>query len=336
LLLLVIIGVACSHDEPVGPAEVANAPGLARRPGDPPLGPPVFPPKSPPTWTGAPTTLTIAKTANPSDGNVAANDPFSFDVTVTNTGGQTATRAFLTDDLPDFSSSWSFEQIAGGVTVTCLNLGDTFLCGIYRAAPGGGLEFAGVDLAPGQSYTVRFTAANDQGDCGAITNTASVVADNAPGVSASASVTVACPPQANLEIVKTGFPTDQVVGFGESFYFDVTVTNTGDATAIRAFLTDDLPDFASNWTFEQIGGDVTVTCVGFATFFLCGIFQPAPGGGFDLAGVDIPPGESYTLRFTAANDQGDCGPVTNTASIAAENVPRVEDSGSVTVICPSE
>jgi hypothetical protein len=217
----------------------------------------------------------------------------------------------------------------------CINFGSQFQCGIYRQGPDG-IEFAGVDLAPGQSYTVRFTAANDQNDCGSATNTASVVADNAPGVSASASVTVFCPPpppQANLEIVKTGFPSDRTAGFGEPFWFDVTVTNIGDGTAIRALLTDELPDFASNWSAEIVG-DEGPLCIGFGSQILCGIYREGPDGGIDFAGVDLAPGASYTVRFTAANDQGDCGIATNTASIAADNAPEVSDSGSVTVICP--
>ncbi len=331
-LLLVIVGMACSHDEPLGPNEIADAPSLARRPGDPPLGPPVFPPKSPPIWTGAPTTVTIAKTANPTDGNVASDDPFSFDVTVTNAGSQTATGVFLTDDLPDFASSWSAE-VVGEDGPFCFQVGSQFLCGIFVSGEGGTEDFVGVDLVPGASYTVRFTAANDQGDCGSVTNTASVVAGNAPEVSASASVTVVCPPpppQANLEIVKTGFPTDRTVGFGESFWFDVTVTNTGDATAMRALLTDDLPDFASSWSAEVVGEDGPI-CFDFGSLFLCGIFAGDPP---DLVGVDLAPGASYTVRFTAANEQGDCGVVTNTASIVADNAPEVSDTGSVTVICP--
>lgn len=196
LLLVLIVGTACSQDELVGPSEeIANAPDFARRPGLPPFGPLPAPPNGPPAWAGAPTELSIVKTATPSDHTVAPGDPFWFDVTVTNIGSATASRAFLTDDLPDFASSWTAEEIAGDTGLSCFEIGSLqFACGVFESGPSG-VDFVGVDLAPGASFTVRFTAANDQGDCGTATNTASVVADNAPEVSDSASVVVICPPQ---------------------------------------------------------------------------------------------------------------------------------------------
>lgn len=194
LLLLPIVAIACSQDELTGPSdEIASGPDFARRPGLPPFGPLPAPPNGPPVWSGAPTELTIVKTATPSDNAVAPGDPFWFDVTVTNIGSATASRALLTDHLPDFASSWTAEVIEGDGP-SCEGFGTLFLCGQFAPGPGGGVDFVGVDLAPGASYTVRFTAANDQGDCGTATNTATVVADNAPEVSDGASVVVICPP----------------------------------------------------------------------------------------------------------------------------------------------
>jgi len=193
LLLVLIVGTACSQGEIVGPSEeIASAPDFARRPGLPPFGPLPAPPNGPPVWTGAPTELSIVKTT-PFDNTVAPGDPFWFDVTVTNIGSATASRAFLTDLLPDFASSWTAE-VVGEDGPICIDAGTQFLCGMFVSGPTG-TDFVGVDLPPGASYTVRFTAANDQGDCGTVTNTASVLADNASEVSDSASVVVICPPQ---------------------------------------------------------------------------------------------------------------------------------------------
>jgi hypothetical protein len=100
-------------------------------------------------------------------------------------------------------------------------------------------------------------------------------------------------------------------------------------------LTDILPDFGSGWTAEVTGGDVIVACLGGGNTFLCGIFQEGPEGTV-FVGIEMGPGQFYTVRITSPNNEGGCGTVTNTATVAADNASEISDSGSVTVICPPQ
>lgn len=320
LFLLVASGFACGQGEPFGPQrEVRNTPLSAK-----------VPPGIPPTG-GGPTELGLVKSAFPATGSVAADDTIAFDIRLTNMGPGIAVRAWLTDALPDLGTSWTVAY-TGGVPVHCEFIGTTMACGQFVASSGG-TGFVGITLTPKQFYSLRVSAVTDKEDCGIVTNTATAVANRSPQVSDSASITVIC--EAELEVVKSGFPDDRTLSPGDPFWFDVTVTNSGSATVSKAFLLDQLPDFASSWTVEQIAGDVDVICERSGTRVACGIFNPNdPTPEPDLEGVDLAPGQSYTVRFTAANDLGDCGTVTNTASAVADNARTVSDSGSVVVICP--
>jgi uncharacterized repeat protein (TIGR01451 family) len=325
LLFLLVTGFACSQDEPLGlQDEIRNAPVSAQLP-------PGIPPRA-----GGPAELDLVKSASPSTGTVAAGDSIAFDIRLTNSGKGIAVRAWLTDILPDVGSSWTVAH-TGGAEVLCLFIGTTLACGQFAPSPDGGTDFVGITLRPKEFYSLRVSALTDEGDCGTVTNTATAVAARSPEVSDTASITVVCPPQPELEIVKTGFPDDRTVGPGDPFGYDITVTNNGPGTATRVFLTDNLPAafFTTNYTAEQTAGDVSVHCEGGGSTLLCGIFASGPGG-TDFVGVDMDPGQTYTVRITSPNDQGECGIATNTASVTADNASEVSDSGSVTVICPPQ
>ena len=288
--------------------------------------PPGIPPRG-----GGPAELSLVKSASPATGSVAAGDSIAFDIRLANSGPAIAVGTWLTDVLPDLGSSWTVAY-TGGVPVHCEFLGTTLACGQFVVSPGGGTDFVGIALRPKEFYSLRVSAVTDADDCGIVTNTATAVANRTPAVSDSASITVVC--EAELEVVKAGFPDDQAGFAGDPCWFDVRGTSSGSATVSKAFLLDQLPEFATSWTVEQIAGDVDVTCERSGTRVACGMFDPNdPTPEPDLEGVDMAPGQSYTVRFTAANDLGDCGTVTNTASVSADNALTASDSGSVTVIC---
>jgi hypothetical protein len=68
-----------------------------------------------------------------------------------------------------------------------------------------------------------------------------------------------------------------------------------------------------------------------------GQFLPKPWPPIDVfGGIEMGPGQFYTVRITSPNNEGGCGTVTNTATVAADNASEISDSGSVTVICPPQ
>lgn len=326
----------CSNTSPSGPSnDATDAVASARQPGPKP-----GPKPGPPPAAGQPAELTIVKTAVSGDVAIQAGDPAAFDIRVANNGPGTAVDVHLTDNLPMLGSTWTV-IVSAGESVYCQFIGPTtsLFCG---STPGTPYDppLPQVDLDPGEFFSVRVSSPTDESVCGTVTNSATASADNAPGVTDSASVVVICPPpppQPELQIVKTGFPDDHAVNPGDPFWFDITVTNNGPGTATRVFLTDILPPavYTTNYTAEQTAGDVSVHCEGIGSTLLCGIFASGPGGD-ELGGVDMEPGQTYMVRITSPNDQGECGIATNTASVTADNASEVSDSGSVTVICPPQ
>ena len=321
LFFVFISGIACSQDQPVGPLDEVERTSVPAK----------LPPGIPPT--GGMGELALFKSPFPSTGSVAAGDSIAFDIRLVNRGPGVATRAFLTDILPDLGSTWTITY-TGGVNVFCFLVGSQMLCGLFSGQDG---DFDGIRLGPKEFYSVRVSALTDVEDCGTVTNTATATANRLPQVSDTASITVVCPPQPELEIVKTGFPDDHPVAPGDPFGYDIQVTNVGSETATRVFLTDILPSavYTSNYAVEQTAGDVSVHCQGIGSTLICGIFRQGPGG-VELGGVDMEPGQTYTVRITSPNDSGECGIATNTASVIADNASEVEDSASVTIICPPQ
>lgn len=125
---------------------------------------------------------------------------------VTNTGSATLRRVTVTDALP---------------------------AGLLTSDGRNGLAFDAGDLAPGQSR--EFTASLKAGGVGRYTNTA--VATEAGGVSAEASATTTVH-QPALAVTKRG-PGMRYVG--RTATFEITVQNTGDASANDTVLVDVLP-----------------------------------------------------------------------------------------------
>ena len=160
----------------------------------------------------APAELKLTKTVDKDV--LSANELATFTITVTNTGGSSATAIRLTDVLP-----------AG---LTGNNIDQTF------------------DLAAGASKTFSLpTTANGEAR-GIITNTAQVVW-NGQTLNAPASVRVLEPAQ--LTLTKT--VDKDVVEAGDKVNFTVTVTNTGSSVATGVHLTDMLPLGLSGEKIDQ-------------------------------------------------------------------------------------
>lgn len=164
-----------------------------------------------------PAVLSLSKTdsADP----VQLGQQFSYDLTVTNSGGQAASPGLvLVDDLPNQVSfvgasgpDWS---CSGSSSVQCV---------------------LGGSLAAGGSSTVRIDVRADQP--GLVSNTASI--GDAGGPLASASETTTIVDQPSLSFSKLADRNQ--VPIGETVRFDLVVRNTGSTTASDLRISDRIP-----------------------------------------------------------------------------------------------
>jgi large repetitive protein len=262
----------------------------------------------------AATTLMVTKTAvPPEDGSVAAGGTINYSIAIQNSGVEDATNVTLTDGTPanttfvDDSADVDGSPIAGGNPFTAgYNLGT---------------------VAASTTMTVTFDVTVDSplSNGTQITNSASVTADNADGLSDlsdDANHTVASAPA--LTIDKTSVPPEGgPVLPGASVDYTIVVTNNGTDVADNPVLTDDTP---ANTTYET--GSATVddgTSINAAT-------NPFVSPGLLLA--DIPAGGSTTATFSVTVDGPPLAnntPVNNSASVTASNNPTVSNDANLTV-----
>ncbi|PKL58102.1 MAG: hypothetical protein CVV34_04085, partial [Methanomicrobiales archaeon HGW-Methanomicrobiales-5] len=220
--------------------------------------------------------LSITKTASVDE--IALDEQFTYEITVTNNGPNDAEDVFTTDTLPAGTSFTTGSATQGSVSETA---------GVVVADLG--------DIVSGDSVTITITV--DAIAVGPTSNTASVdsvtsdvdTTDN----TVDPPVEVEIVPAANLEITKTASVSE--VGLNEQFTYTITVTNNGPSTAEDVFTTDTLP-------------------VG--TSFDSGSASPA-GTVSENAGVvvadlgDIASGDSVTITITVNADA--VGLTSNTA-----------------------
>jgi uncharacterized repeat protein (TIGR01451 family) len=126
--------------------------------------------------------LSLTKTADAA--TVAAGSPVGFTVTVANSnaaGTGTASGVTISDPLPAGAGlDWSIQaQTGNACTITGATGSEVLSCTIG-------------DLAAQASYTVHVTSPTSFASCGTYPNTATLNANNAPTLTASASGTVAC------------------------------------------------------------------------------------------------------------------------------------------------
>jgi uncharacterized repeat protein (TIGR01451 family) len=124
--------------------------------------------------------LAITKVAD--DASVNAGDAIGFTVNATNAGPGTAAQAVIEDPLPTGKGvSWAISPAYTGPGA-CV-VGGTSADPVLVCELG--------DLAAGADVTVHVTSATTDASCAVYDNTATLLADNAPSVTASASATVA-------------------------------------------------------------------------------------------------------------------------------------------------
>jgi len=182
--------------------------------------------------------VSVLKTGN---GPINAGQTAIFTITVSSIGNATANGVTLTDTLP------------GGVAWTDDSADCTITTGVLNCSFG--------NLAPGATRTVNVSGATDAGDCGPLSNSATVAATNeAPNTGANntsnTSIFVACPA---LSLDKTS-NTTVITAIGQVINYSYLVSNTGNVTLTGITLVDDkLGSITCPKTSLAVGESMTCT-----------------------------------------------------------------------------
>src|SRR3954467_6147075 len=246
--------------------------------------------------------VSVTKVAD--DATISAGQDAGYTITVTNDGPGTASNVTLHDPLPN-GVQWHESP-------------DNPKCAIAA----GVLDCAFGDLAEGASASVHIVGATDAADCGPLTNTATIAADNEDATfgadnSATATITVQCP---DLKIAKVADKSS--VSAGDQVGYTITVTNSGPGKAFDVVLNDTLPaNPGLSWSVESTTGGWT--CGIAAAELTCG------GAGFNLAS-----GASASVHITSSTTSATCGTISNTGIADASNDNQVSTGiVQITVKC---
>jgi uncharacterized repeat protein (TIGR01451 family) len=170
--------------------------------------------------------------------------------------------------------------------------------------------------------SVHVTSATGASSCGSYANTATMTAGNAATLTASATISVQCPV---LSISKTA--DSATVNAGSPVGYTMTASNSsasGTGTATGVSLTDTLPGGSGvSWSIQsQPSGNP------------CSLSGTTPQSLSCTLGT-MAPGASNTVHVTGTTNGATCGLLTNTASLAATNIPApLTQSAGITIQCP--
>jgi uncharacterized repeat protein (TIGR01451 family) len=242
--------------------------------------------------------ISLTKTADAA--SVASGSPIGFLITATNNGAGTATAVTVSDTLPTTPDlSWS---IAAGSDTGCSITSGTLTCSFG-------------DLASKASKQVHLTSPTTLASCSTINNTATVRTGNDGTSTATASVTVNCPPPpalGGIQVTKyndanrngardTGEAGLQGFVFTVKSFGTTVATITSDAGGTATAVNLNAGTYTvtetqqTGWTSTDPGSSLTKTVTvnaGQTTSVL-----------FGNATVQLPPTSAGTLVVTKYNDQ---------------------------------
>ena len=230
---------------------------------------------------------------------VADNDPVNagaqigFVVTISNAGPGTATGLTFSDPLPA-GFTWSIATPSAGWSIV-----------------NGNLVYSPTTLGSGASSSVHVVATSDPADCGLVSNTATLDADNDDQETATDTVTVNCP---NIDVTKVA--DDSVVSAGAQIGFVVTISNTGAGTATGLTFSDPLPA-GFTWSIATPSAGWSIV-----------------NGNLVYSPTTLAANSSSSVHVIATSDPADCGLVSNTATLDADNDDQETATDTVDVNCP--
>jgi uncharacterized repeat protein (TIGR01451 family) len=247
--------------------------------------------------------ISVTKTAD--QGTINAGDTAAFTIVVTNNGPGTANNVTVNDPLPA-GVAWVINPPVTGCSITSGTLNCTF-----------------ATLDEGASKTIHVSGVTDAQDCGTLSNTATVAADNEGSDqtdnSDTATITVNCP---NLTITKTA--DNASVNAGSDIGFTVTLTNTGAGSATGVSINDPLPGGTGvNWSIDSNTPANS-----------CSITGAAPTQTLSCGPATVASGGSITVHVTSHTTGDSCGTYDNTASFTSTNGGTGSDTATITVNCP--
>ncbi|TMK87935.1 MAG: DUF11 domain-containing protein, partial [Actinobacteria bacterium] len=227
--------------------------------------------------------ISVTKTAD--QGTINAGDTAAFTIVVTNDGPGTANNVTLNDPLPP-GVAWSIDPAVTGCSISSGTLSCTF-----------------ATLDEAASNTIHVSGVTDAQDCGTLSNTATVAADNEGSDqtdnSDTATITVNCP---NLTITKTA--DDASVNAGSDIGFTVTLSNAGPGSATGASINDPLPGGTGvDWSIDSNTPASS-----------CSISGTAPTQTLSCGPATVASGGSVTVHVTSHTTSASCGTYDNTAS----------------------
>ncbi|WP_416970243.1 isopeptide-forming domain-containing fimbrial protein [Streptomyces sp. 4F14] len=271
---------------------------------------------TPPGGVGDPEAdLSTTKTAV-GDTEVAPGETFDYTITVKNNGPSTAVNAKATDTLP---SQLTFVSSADG----CTAAGQTVTCGpVATLAP---------DASKSWVIKVRLSASYT-GDGSDIANVATGTSDTddpntgndtGPNPGAGLPGGTVAPGKTDLAITKEFTDADAgPIAPGETFSYDVTVTNNGPSVAQEVVVTDPMPKGLTYVSAVNADTGKPVNCT------IAGGKATCPAGS-SLA-VDDSVTVTLTVRLDPAYD-GDGSDITNTAKVSSENTDPVAANNTASV-----
>jgi uncharacterized repeat protein (TIGR01451 family) len=246
--------------------------------------------------------VSVTKVAD--NATISAGQDAGYTITATNNGPGTATNVTVHDVLPT-GVTWHESPDNPDCTIAS---------GVLNCSFG--------DMAEGASESVHIVGATDQADCGALTNTATIAADNedpnfGSDNSATATITVQCPDLTITKVADKGS-----VSAGDQVGYTLTVTNNGPGKAFDVVLNDTLPaNPGLSWSVESTTGGWT--CGITAGELTCG------GAGFNLAS-----GATASVHIISPTTSATCGTISNTGTTDASNDNQVSTGiVQITVNC---
>ena len=276
--------------------------------------------------------LTFTKTADAATVNIGSQ--IGFTVAVTNSGAGTATGATINDPLPGGPGvSWIISPAVTGCQINGTAPTQTLVCGPTDLATNGSITVHVVSDTSWTSAPAGTVNSCDNGNGGVYDNTATLTLTNAPGTTASASITVQCP---NLTLTKTADASS--VSVGSPIGFTIEATNAGPGTATAVTLDDPLPAGPGiNWTPDATEFPATCQIIGTgpaAQSLSCNLGDLAPNADVKIHIVSDTSwtGSGNTTVNSCDNDNG--GVYDNTATLTPTNAPTLTASADTAVTCP--